>query len=251
MQVDSLTSGSNQQSYFPATSQDVKLWNQLTDYELMFQRLLGKQFQKCCKCQEGIEKTQGCDHMTCKCGQQFCYVCGGDWNNHKCSGVSKAVDNVYPGFLQIYHDLFLKLSDKNARFKEQMPETAQQLVNGQGQREENDANIIEELLNMLYWCYENLKWSQVHLFVERFQQVKDITGANQQDLTNPPLSPHYIAFNSCRFQLEQLVGNVDTTLKRWVSKSESYTMAKIVSTKESLRVARLTLIRQIDPNFTL
>jgi hypothetical protein len=32
-----------------------------------------------------VEKTSGCDHMTCRCGYQFCYICGGKWSsNHKC-----------------------------------------------------------------------------------------------------------------------------------------------------------------------
>ena len=28
-----------------------------------------------------IEKNQGCNHMTCQCGYQFCYVCGADWDS--------------------------------------------------------------------------------------------------------------------------------------------------------------------------
>ena len=38
-----------------------------------------------------IERTEGCNHMTCKCGNQFCYVCGANWNtahygNHNANG---------------------------------------------------------------------------------------------------------------------------------------------------------------------
>jgi uncharacterized protein YdiU (UPF0061 family) len=143
----------------------------------------------------------------------------------------------------------LKLGAKNGIFTEQIPELNHQLVNGLGQREENDTKMIEELLNILYECRENLKWSQVHLFVERFEQVKDLTGINQQNLNNPPLSDHHNTVNSYRSQLEQLVDNVDATMKNWISRNESYTIAKIVSTKESLIAARLSLMKQIDPNF--
>jgi hypothetical protein len=31
------------------------------------------------KCYKWIQKNQGCDHMTCRCGNQFCYQCGGKW----------------------------------------------------------------------------------------------------------------------------------------------------------------------------
>lgn len=251
MQTDSLTHSPNLKSCSPATPLEVQTWNQITDDDLMFQRRLGKNYQKCPKCGEGIQKTEGCDHMTCKCSQQFCYICGGDWNGHQCSGASKTVDNVDPDFLQIYHDPFWKLEVKNYIFKEHMPELNQELVNGLGQREENDAKMIEELLNTLYECRENLKWSQIHLFSERFEQVKDLTGINQQNLSNPPLSDHYNTVNSYRSQLEQLVDNVDVTMKNWMNRNESYTIAKIVSTKESLIAARLSLMRQIDPNFPI
>lgn len=32
-----------------------------------------------------VERNQGCPHMTCKCGAQFCYNCGGKWgSSHYC-----------------------------------------------------------------------------------------------------------------------------------------------------------------------
>ena len=37
-------------------------------------------YRQCAKCKFIIEKNQGCNHMTCRCKYQFCYVCGADWN---------------------------------------------------------------------------------------------------------------------------------------------------------------------------
>ncbi|KAF8082752.1 hypothetical protein N665_0809s0053 [Sinapis alba] len=39
-----------------------------------------KTWNQCEKCQHIIELTQGCNHITCRCGYEFCYNCGGEWN---------------------------------------------------------------------------------------------------------------------------------------------------------------------------
>ena len=39
--------------------------------------LIRKQFwNRCPKCGAPIEKTSGCNHMTCRCKNEFCYYCG-------------------------------------------------------------------------------------------------------------------------------------------------------------------------------
>ncbi|KAF2396727.1 hypothetical protein EJ06DRAFT_483040 [Trichodelitschia bisporula] len=47
---------------------------------------LGKKrgWQRCAKCLQMVEKTEGCDHMTCQCKYEFCYVCGGAYQKCKC-----------------------------------------------------------------------------------------------------------------------------------------------------------------------
>eukprot|EP00042_Codosiga_hollandica_P006622 m.16018 g.16018 ORF g.16018 m.16018 type:complete len:430 (+) comp27497_c0_seq1:184-1473(+) len=35
--------------------------------------------KKCGKCKARIEKNGGCDHMTCRCGHEICWMCGGDY----------------------------------------------------------------------------------------------------------------------------------------------------------------------------
>lgn len=42
-------------------------------------------YKKCYGCSRVVERNQGCPHMTCKCGSQFCYYCAGKWEvPHRC-----------------------------------------------------------------------------------------------------------------------------------------------------------------------
>lgn len=38
--------------------------------------------RNCISCNEFIEKNGGCNHMTCRCGAQFCWACGSPWKGH-------------------------------------------------------------------------------------------------------------------------------------------------------------------------
>jgi len=38
-----------------------------------------KKLQRCSKCERWVEKNTGCNHMTCICSHEFCYVCGADY----------------------------------------------------------------------------------------------------------------------------------------------------------------------------
>ncbi|CAI2368102.1 unnamed protein product [Moneuplotes crassus] len=44
-----------------------------------------EKFQRCTKCKYWVQKSEGCDHITCRCSYQFCYVCGGEYQ--KCGHV--------------------------------------------------------------------------------------------------------------------------------------------------------------------
>ncbi|OHE99607.1 IBR domain-containing protein [Colletotrichum orchidophilum] len=42
-------------------------------------------WQHCGKCQALVEHREACQHMTCRCGHQFCYVCGLRWKTCACT----------------------------------------------------------------------------------------------------------------------------------------------------------------------
>ncbi|CAG8286910.1 unnamed protein product [Penicillium olsonii] len=43
-----------------------------------------KKWQRCTKCHFIVEKVDGCNHISCRCGYHFCYICGGRQNKCKC-----------------------------------------------------------------------------------------------------------------------------------------------------------------------
>ncbi|KAF3921731.1 hypothetical protein ABW21_db0207541 [Orbilia brochopaga] len=59
---------------------------------------LGKDhgWKRCYRCRAMIELNQGCNHMTCRCGAEFCYVCANPWSaDYGCpAGCTQADDDV-------------------------------------------------------------------------------------------------------------------------------------------------------------
>ncbi|OLN81204.1 putative E3 ubiquitin-protein ligase ARI5 [Colletotrichum chlorophyti] len=42
-------------------------------------------WQRCYSCRRVVELLYGCNHMTCPCGAQFCYLCGEPWKTCTCA----------------------------------------------------------------------------------------------------------------------------------------------------------------------
>ncbi|XP_073390080.1 E3 ubiquitin-protein ligase RSL1 [Physcomitrium patens] len=51
-----------------------------------------QKWQVCKVCQRFIELAEGCYHMTCLCGNEFCYTCGAKWSNGRASCNCKLFD---------------------------------------------------------------------------------------------------------------------------------------------------------------
>ena len=47
-----------------------------------YRRTIEEQGAKICReCHRGIIRNEGCKHITCKCGHQFCWECGANWKH--------------------------------------------------------------------------------------------------------------------------------------------------------------------------
>jgi ariadne-1 len=66
----------------PATCDNMRNWLRYCSAEGANVAFILVKTKRCPKCHKDIEKNGGCNHMTCKCGYQFCWVCGMDWSSH-------------------------------------------------------------------------------------------------------------------------------------------------------------------------
>ncbi|CAO2188433.1 unnamed protein product [Urochloa humidicola] len=46
---------------------------------LLLEMAKGRKWKRCPKCEYFVEKREGCLHITCRCGFEFCYGCGSKW----------------------------------------------------------------------------------------------------------------------------------------------------------------------------
>ncbi|TIA29952.1 hypothetical protein D6C78_09905, partial [Aureobasidium pullulans] len=79
------------------------------DHEPKHLELLGKLakekgWQQCSACERFLDKSAGCNHITCPCSHQFCYVCGASWRTCGCpqfdAGDGRFRD-VHPPFIDL------------------------------------------------------------------------------------------------------------------------------------------------------
>ncbi len=57
------------------------------DHDMMLTNTLAEQegWKRCSQCNALVEHREACQHMTCRCGYQFCYVCNRRWRSCHCT----------------------------------------------------------------------------------------------------------------------------------------------------------------------
>ncbi|KAI9093982.1 hypothetical protein K1719_023329 [Acacia pycnantha] len=56
--------------------------DQTQNDDLLKELAKNNKWRRCPRCRFFVEKIDGCTHISCRCGNQFCYGCGSDWNQH-------------------------------------------------------------------------------------------------------------------------------------------------------------------------
>ncbi|KAG7675031.1 hypothetical protein KSW81_002539 [Nannochloris sp. 'desiccata'] len=74
-------------SHEPASCTQASEWSaELANLRAMApvsdQRWLAQHAKRCPGCNAFIQRTGGCNHMTCGCGKHWCWECGRDWSEH-------------------------------------------------------------------------------------------------------------------------------------------------------------------------
>ncbi|KAI1426892.1 hypothetical protein F5Y12DRAFT_783688 [Xylaria sp. FL1777] len=60
-------------------------------------------WKRCFNCQAMVELKEGCNHMTCRCGAQFCMMCGSKWKACECPSFNYQLgDDDELGHVQIH-----------------------------------------------------------------------------------------------------------------------------------------------------
>jgi len=70
------------EAHAPATCEQVKNWLTKCNDESETGHWLAANTRDCPVCHVSVEKNAGCNHMTCKCHHEFCWLCNRAWKGH-------------------------------------------------------------------------------------------------------------------------------------------------------------------------
>ncbi|KAK6330995.1 hypothetical protein TWF718_003189 [Orbilia javanica] len=105
-------------------------------------------WKRCYRCRAMIELNYGCNHMTCRCGAEFCYLCGNPWSfEYGCpTGCTQADDDVIQNLVNEAEQAIMEAeaaiaNDPEAQERIRQEEEAKQLAKEQIQRTEEDLRI--------------------------------------------------------------------------------------------------------------
>merc|ERR1719506_2913069 len=177
-----------EEAHRPVSCGMLREWNKKNQDEAENVTWILANTKPCPKCRNPIEKNQGCMHMTCRCGYQFCWMCLADDRDYKhtrdgrpCnkfleqpSGEQEAVRaNLarYAHFFERYKSH--ERSQEVAREKT-LPslETSMETLHQRSGDNFNDCRFLEAATRQVIDCRRVLKWSYAYGYFSKFSESR-------------------------------------------------------------------------------
>ena len=192
--------GCTLQDHQPTPCMLIKKWLKKCEDDSETANWISANTKECPKCQSGIEKNGGCNHMTCrKCKHEFCWICMGLWSEHgqswyNCnrfeekSGIngrdaqakSRAALDRYLHYYNRYatHELSAKL-DKDLYIKTERKMINLQAASGLSWIE---VQFLDTASKALQQCRQSLKWTYAFAYYLKRNNMTEMFEDNQKDL---------------------------------------------------------------------
>jgi ariadne-1 len=154
--------------HIPATCTMLKCWRKQCKDDSMTGEWLKVHTRDCPKCHKLIEKNGGCNHIACKCGHHFCYVCLGDFDSksyqHNCvkftDDQSKS-DSVLKRYMY-YYDRFKIHEDsrkKEGQVRINITKKMQEMYQSKAVASWFDNQWLKNAMEILFLCRRVLQYS--------------------------------------------------------------------------------------------
>ncbi|KAI0416129.1 hypothetical protein F5X98DRAFT_364707 [Xylaria grammica] len=125
-------------------------------------------WKRCNTCQAFVEHSEGCQHMTCRCGAQFCYVCGARWRTCSCTMIHLSV------FKQQAESRRTERLERQAREEAEIRE-ALRLVREFEREEEERARVLREKERRLAKeRRQRRKEERIRQTVTQFEELREV-----------------------------------------------------------------------------
>eukprot|EP01127_Copromyxa_protea_P011215 TRINITY_DN2803_c0_g1_i1.p1 TRINITY_DN2803_c0_g1~~TRINITY_DN2803_c0_g1_i1.p1 ORF type:complete len:616 (+),score=131.37 TRINITY_DN2803_c0_g1_i1:1825-3672(+) len=131
---DSYCFNCNMAPHIPASCRDLERWRAKDADDEASTNFIKATTSQCPKCGRALDRITACNHITCGCGHQFCFVCKGNWGScsvYRCSKYKTVEEqekntgkDFAPGFKTssewlVQHERFVAFSKKYINAKQQ------------------------------------------------------------------------------------------------------------------------------------
>lgn len=224
------------QAHSPCSCIMWELWSKKCQDESETVNWLTVNTKLCPKCRKPVEKNGGCNHVSCLCGQSFCWLCGGatgrdhtytSISGHSCGRYKDDLERnsqLAKGYLERYihyHNRF-KAHEDSFILESKLKETIQQKVNQleENESERKDFSWVINGLHNLFRSRRVLSCSYVFAYYMFGELFKDQISKKERKINQ-------LLFED---QQQQFEAHVEK-LSQFLEKFDSYTEMEIVDFK--------------------